>query len=50
MYQIGFPLFSLLGVNSRITCGFRGTLSMVNDMANMLQKRGVSHPLRKEVY
>ncbi|MBF0591125.1 MAG: nitrogenase iron-molybdenum cofactor biosynthesis protein NifN [Nitrospirae bacterium] len=43
LYQLGFPLFKFLGVSGRLTCGYRGALSMVNEMANIM-----SHQ-RKEV-
>jgi nitrogenase molybdenum-cofactor synthesis protein NifE len=38
LYQIGFPVYKVLGNNSRITIGYRGTLSMINDVANLLAK------------
>ncbi len=36
LYQTGFPVFKGLGGNSRITIGYRGTLMMVNEVANLL--------------
>jgi nitrogenase molybdenum-cofactor synthesis protein NifE len=38
LYQMGFPVYKVLGNNSRITIGYRGTLSMINDVANLLAK------------
>ncbi len=35
LYQLGFPLYKIFGGNSRITIGYRGTLSMINDIANI---------------
>ncbi len=36
LYQIGFPVYKILGNNHRITIGYRGTLNMINDIANLL--------------
>jgi nitrogenase molybdenum-cofactor synthesis protein NifE len=36
LYQTGFPVYKVLGNNSRIAIGYRGTLVMVNEMANLL--------------
>ncbi len=36
LYQMGFPVYKVLGNNSRITIGYRGTLTMVNEVANLL--------------
>ncbi|MCL4457333.1 MAG: nitrogenase iron-molybdenum cofactor biosynthesis protein NifE [Nitrospirae bacterium] len=36
LYQMGFPVYKVLGNNHRITIGYRGTLNMINDIANSL--------------
>jgi nitrogenase molybdenum-cofactor synthesis protein NifE len=36
LYQMGFPVYKVLGNNSRITIGYRGTLGLINDIANVL--------------
>ena len=36
LYQIGFPVYKVLGNTSRVTIGYRGTLAMINEIANML--------------
>ncbi|HEC97908.1 MAG TPA: hypothetical protein ENI58_07135, partial [Nitrospirae bacterium] len=36
LYQTGFPVYKVLGNNSRIAIGYRGTLVMINEMANLL--------------
>jgi nitrogenase molybdenum-cofactor synthesis protein NifE len=36
LYQTGFPAYKVIGHSSRITIGYRGTLAMVNDVANLL--------------
>jgi nitrogenase molybdenum-cofactor synthesis protein NifE len=38
LYQMGFPVYKVLGYNSRITIGYRGTLTMINEVANLLAK------------
>jgi len=38
LYQMGFPVYKVLGYTSKITIGYRGTLSMINEIANMLTK------------
>lgn len=35
LYQMGFPLHKILGGNARITIGYRGTLTLINDVANI---------------
>ncbi len=35
LYQMGFPLHKIMGGNSRITIGYRGTLMLINDAANI---------------
>lgn len=39
LYQMGFPLYKLLGGNARMTVGYRGTLTLINDVANILNHR-----------
>ena len=37
--QMGFPVYKVLGNNSRVTIGYRGTLSMINEAANLLMNK-----------
>jgi nitrogenase molybdenum-cofactor synthesis protein NifE len=39
LYQLGFPLYKLLGGNTRMTIGYRGTLTLINEAANILSHR-----------
>jgi nitrogenase molybdenum-cofactor synthesis protein NifE len=39
LYQMGFPVFKVLGNTSKVTTGYRGTLTMVNDVANLLMDK-----------
>jgi nitrogenase molybdenum-cofactor synthesis protein NifE len=36
LYQMGFPLQKILGANSRIGVGYRGSLFMINEIGNVL--------------
>ncbi|MBI5213180.1 MAG: nitrogenase iron-molybdenum cofactor biosynthesis protein NifN, partial [Nitrospirae bacterium] len=36
LYQMGFPVYKVLGNNHRITIGYRGTLGLINDIANLI--------------
>ncbi len=36
LYQTGFPVYKILGANSRTTIGYRGTLAMINEIANLM--------------
>ncbi|MEW6715450.1 MAG: nitrogenase component 1, partial [Nitrospirota bacterium] len=36
LYQTGFPVYKVIGNSSRITIGYRGTLAIINDAANLL--------------
>ena len=36
--QMGFPVYKVLGNNHRITIGYRGTLTLVNEIANLLSE------------
>ncbi len=38
LYQMGFPVYKILGYTTRITIGYSGTLAMINDTANLLMK------------
>ncbi|MBI1811711.1 MAG: nitrogenase iron-molybdenum cofactor biosynthesis protein NifN, partial [Nitrospirae bacterium] len=38
LYQMGFPVYKVLGNNHRITIGYWGTLTMINEAANLLAK------------
>jgi len=39
LYQLGFPLYKLMGGNARITIGYRGTLALINEVANVIRHR-----------
>jgi nitrogenase molybdenum-cofactor synthesis protein NifE len=39
LYEMGFPVYKTLGYPSKVTIGYRGTLTMINEMANLLIKR-----------
>ncbi|MDA8239791.1 MAG: nitrogenase iron-molybdenum cofactor biosynthesis protein NifE [Nitrospiraceae bacterium] len=45
LYQMGFPLQKILGANSRVGVGYRGSLFMINEIGNvlMLQGQGVGN-------
>ena len=36
LYQMGFPLQKILGANSRVGVGYRGSLFMINEIGNVL--------------
>ncbi len=36
LYQVGFPVHKILGNNHRVTIGYMGTLSLVNEVGNLL--------------
>ncbi len=36
LYQAGFPVYKILGINARVSVGYRGTLMMICEMANLL--------------
>jgi nitrogenase molybdenum-cofactor synthesis protein NifE len=38
LYQMGFPVYKVLGGNSRVTIGYRGTLTLINEIANLMIK------------
>jgi len=35
LYQMGFPVYKVLGNNHKVTIGYRGTLGLINDIANL---------------
>jgi nitrogenase molybdenum-iron protein alpha/beta subunit len=39
LYQMGFPVYKVLGYTSKVAIGYRGTLSMVNEVGNLLMER-----------
>ncbi|GER93122.1 bifunctional nitrogenase iron-molybdenum cofactor biosynthesis protein NifEN [hot springs metagenome] len=36
LYQMGFPVYKVLGNNHKVTIGYSGTLSLINEVANKL--------------
>jgi nitrogenase molybdenum-iron protein alpha/beta subunit len=38
LYQMGFPVYKVLGNNSRVTIGYKGTLGLINDIANLMMR------------
>jgi len=36
LYQMGFPVYKVLGNNHRITIGYRGALGLINEVANLM--------------
>jgi nitrogenase molybdenum-cofactor synthesis protein NifE len=39
LYEMGFPVYKTFGYTSKVTIGYRGTLAMISEMANLLMKR-----------
>jgi nitrogenase molybdenum-cofactor synthesis protein NifE len=39
LYELGFPVFKTFGFTSKVTVGYRGTLTMISEMANLLMKK-----------
>ena len=39
LYELGFPVYKTFGFTSKVTVGYRGTLTMISEMANLLMKR-----------
>jgi nitrogenase molybdenum-iron cofactor biosynthesis protein NifN len=39
LYEMGFPVYKTFGYTSKITIGYRGTLALINEMANLLMQR-----------
>jgi nitrogenase molybdenum-cofactor synthesis protein NifE len=42
LYQMGFPVYKIVGNTAKVTIGYRGTLTLINDIANLLIKEGHS--------
>jgi nitrogenase molybdenum-cofactor synthesis protein NifE len=42
LYQMGFPVYKVLGNTAKITIGYRGTLALINDIANLLTEEAHS--------
>ncbi len=38
LYEMGFPVYKTFGYTSKVTVGYRGTLTMINELANLLMK------------
>lgn len=36
LYQMGFPVYKILGHTAKVTVGYRGTIMLINDIANLL--------------
>jgi nitrogenase molybdenum-cofactor synthesis protein NifE len=39
LYELGFPVYKTFGYTSKVTIGYRGTLTMISEMANLLMKK-----------
>jgi nitrogenase molybdenum-iron protein alpha/beta subunit len=39
LYEMGFPVYKTFGYTSKVTIGYRGTLTMISEMANLLMKK-----------
>jgi nitrogenase molybdenum-cofactor synthesis protein NifE len=39
VYEMGFPVYKTFGYTSKVTIGYRGTLGMISEMANLLMKK-----------
>ncbi len=39
LYEMGFPVYKTFGYTSRVAIGYRGTLAMINELANLLMKK-----------
>jgi nitrogenase molybdenum-iron protein alpha/beta subunit len=39
LYEMGFPVYKALGYTSKVTIGYRGTLAMINELANLMMKK-----------
>lgn len=38
LYQMGFPVYKVLGNNHRVTIGYSGTLGLINGIANLMMR------------
>jgi nitrogenase molybdenum-iron protein alpha/beta subunit len=50
LYQMGFPTYQILGCNSRISIGYRGTTALINDVANLLAGSAQDYPKMHNSY
>ncbi|GLI52918.1 nitrogenase iron-molybdenum cofactor biosynthesis protein NifE [Thermodesulfovibrio yellowstonii] len=41
LLEIGFPVYKSLGYPNKVTIGYRGSLNLINEMANLIMKREV---------
>ncbi|MDA8423902.1 MAG: nitrogenase iron-molybdenum cofactor biosynthesis protein NifE [Nitrospiraceae bacterium] len=39
LYEMGFPVYKRFGYTAKVMIGYQGTLTMINEMANLLMKR-----------
>ena len=39
LFELGFPVYKTFGYTSKVTVGYRGTLAMISEMANLLMKK-----------
>jgi len=39
LFELGFPVYKTFGYTSKVTVGYRGTLTMISEMANLLMKK-----------
>ncbi len=39
LYEMGFPVYKTFGYTSKVMIGYRGTLTLITEMANLLMKR-----------
>ena len=39
LYEMGFPVYKTIGYTSKVTIGYRGTLTMINELANLMMKK-----------
>jgi len=38
LYEMGFPVYKMFGYTSKVTIGYRGTLALISETANLLMK------------
>jgi nitrogenase molybdenum-iron cofactor biosynthesis protein NifN len=39
LYEMGFPVYKTVGYTSKVTIGYRGTLAMIHELANLMMKK-----------
>jgi nitrogenase molybdenum-cofactor synthesis protein NifE len=39
LYEMGFPVYKTIGYASKVTIGYRGTLAMIHELANLMMKK-----------